>query len=115
MRFEEPVLTISSDPCFVAKFAKAAISSALSHNLGWAGLGDRIVRRNDHAQVDGLSSILDVATLRSKLEKLLQTMTSVKARDQIYRLFSMLGKSKKITILIDPLTNTITSNSEIIP
>jgi hypothetical protein len=54
----------------VVKLAKAFTSYSWSHGMGFAGLADRVSKRNTRASVDSLDQIMDRDEFRKRVEKL---------------------------------------------
>jgi hypothetical protein len=58
------------DDAMIATFATAFSSYSWSQSLGFAGLGDTVAKRKTRANVERLDKILDVPTLRVRVEQL---------------------------------------------
>ena len=71
----------------VVKFAHAFTSYSWSQGIGFAGLGDRVARRNTRASVDSLGSIMDKGRLRARVEELAAKNTLTKPDAEIVRTF----------------------------
>jgi predicted KAP-like P-loop ATPase len=54
----------------VATFARAFISYTWSQSVGIFGLGDTVAKRNTRANIEHLEKIIDVSTLRARVEEL---------------------------------------------
>jgi predicted KAP-like P-loop ATPase len=54
----------------IATFARAFTRYSWSQGLGMAGLGDIVAKRNTRAGVESLDRVLDLASLRSRVEEL---------------------------------------------
>jgi predicted KAP-like P-loop ATPase len=65
----------------VVKIAKAFTSYSWSQGMGFAGLGDRVSKRNTRASVDSLDLIMDSAEFRRRIEKLAAKKTPLAPTD----------------------------------
>lgn len=65
----------------VVKLAKAFTSYSWSQGMGFAGLGDRVAKRNTRASVDSLDLIMDKAEFRKRVEALAAKKTPLGPSD----------------------------------
>jgi hypothetical protein len=57
------------DDAMIAAFAKAFTSYSWSHSLGFAGLGDRVSKRNERVEIDTIEMLFDVPAFRARIEE----------------------------------------------
>jgi hypothetical protein len=65
----------------VVTLAKAFTSYSWSQGMGFAGLGDRVAKRNTRASVDSLDLIMDKAEFRKRVEALVGKKTPLADED----------------------------------